>query len=249
MLRRAIHRVVPGHRRFRARTWALSQPLLSDAYMWANPLLRDRRVTPATGLLIDGYPRSANGFATYALRHVLGGDTEIASLAHAPRNFYRAVRWDIPAVLLIREPDAVVASLITYDPTQDELTGYRSWARFHEALVPLAGHLEIAEFSDVTGDLPRFLERLEDRFELGIDLERAASLRPDDVMRQLDQRGRELVEAGLMVPERLTSRSSRPVPGRTHRSLETTGAAAARWEMRAWEVHRLLTGGPSRTHR
>lgn len=243
MLRSAVHRVVPGHRRWQLRTWTLSTPVLNDVYVRANPLLRTQRVTSATTLLIDGFPRSGNGFGSYALRELLGQDARISALSHAPRSFHRAARLGVPAALLIRDPDAVISSLITYDPTQTEITGFRSWIRFHEQLIQLLPHLVVADFETLTTDLPELVRRLNSSFGLGISLTAARDLRAEEIFSAIDRRGDELLASGLLDAARLAARSSRPMETRHHRHVARDDAPWTSLRCRAWAIYRKIVGG------
>src|ERR1043166_5658936 len=73
-----------------------------------------------TDIVIDGFPRCANTYATYAFDLAQKARLNIANHIHKKSQFLVARKYGIPAILLIRDPlDCITSTLIRqpkYDP-------------------------------------------------------------------------------------------------------------------------------------
>jgi hypothetical protein len=116
-----------------------------------------------TRVCIEGYPRSAN--STSARLFQIGNPgCKIAHHNHSIANVAMAVRWNVPTMILLRNPmDAICSALISAKTKQpvDELLRYASYYRYVER------HLDavvMVEFKSVLEDFNRAIERLNQRF-------------------------------------------------------------------------------------
>lgn len=126
------------------------------------------RVTAATELVMDGFPSSGNSYSIAALRYACRADgvpePAVAHHLHNPGQILDGVRRNIPVLLLVREPAATVASLVSRWPYLTIGQGLRAWAAFHEHLLPAADRMVVADFADVTGDFGAVTRRVNARF-------------------------------------------------------------------------------------
>lgn len=242
MLPTWLKEMLPSSLLWALRSWMLSVPVVAELCMWVSPRLRRQRVTHSTDLVIDGFPRSANGFASYALRRMLPAGASISSLTHAPHVIHRAARLGRPCVLLIRDPDSVVASILTYDPGQTEAAAFRAYARYYERVSRASRDVVVADFETATKDIGAVVRRLNERYAMGLDEAKADDLRAEDVFTELDQKAEELLMAGSLDPDSLSRRISRPVQEREHRDVSRDDPAWSRERARAWRAHRSVIG-------
>jgi len=124
---------------------------------------RARVVTPATELVIEGFPRSANSFARVAFNRAQKGAVRIATGLHVPAQVIRAARWKIPTLVLIRKPKDAVLSFAIRDPISvgQALKYYLS---FYETVEGYSDAYVLGTFGEVTEDFGRVIRRLNDRF-------------------------------------------------------------------------------------
>jgi hypothetical protein len=125
-------------------------------------------VRPDTEILVESFPRSASSFAVAALRSVRTPPLRMAHHLHAPAHVLEAIRLGVPALVLIRDPDRAVLSLLVYRPWLTPSVAYAAYERFH---APLFGHEDgfvVATFEEVTTDFGRTMRRVNARF--GCDL-------------------------------------------------------------------------------
>ena len=140
----------------------------------ALPLLRTRRgdgflapIRDETDVVIEGFPRSGNTFAVAAFHLAqLPKDVKIAHHAHVPAQLLQAVRLGLPAVLLVREPEECVLSLVVRDPSLGVRGVLRGWVRFHEPLVGLRDSVVVATFEEATTDVGGIVRRVNELFAL-----------------------------------------------------------------------------------
>ena len=123
-------------------------------------------VTRATDIVIEGYPRSASTFAVAAFRLAQEPEwVEVAHHTHMPAQVIEAVRWEIPALVLIRSPGDAVVSLLIHSPDRSARSAVHGYLRFYEPLVPLRELFVIATFHQVVTDLGSVIDRLNERFD------------------------------------------------------------------------------------
>jgi hypothetical protein len=155
--------------------WSLRDTVLDhpDIFRWvgtrrADPRRIRRATSRSTDLVIDGYPRSANTFATFAFFLAQGADArerlEVANHWHRPSQFLLAARWGVPALLVIRQPKAAVISAMIYRDTHDADYLLRRYIRFHERVMPVRSAILVADFAEVTTDFGRTIERVNEHY-------------------------------------------------------------------------------------
>ncbi|NDV63051.1 hypothetical protein G0Q06_11355 [Puniceicoccales bacterium CK1056] len=145
----------------------------------------NRLVRRNSELVIEGYPRCANSFAVKAFRQVNDPSNKlhIGTHTHSPANIIMAIKWKVPTVVLIREPEEAILSkpakvlefeeIKGLDPSKgiaDKglklLTLYwtRRFSQFYQRLEPWAGQFVAANFETTTRDFPTIINQLNDRY-------------------------------------------------------------------------------------
>lgn len=152
----------------RIRSVIANDPVFLPIVLRATPRGTSRRITAATDVVVEGYPRSGNTFAAAALRHVGGPDLTIASHVHTPSQVVLAVRRKIPVLLAIRQPVDCITSLIIAAPHVPIDLALREWADHYDRLWRHREHLVIATFDEITQDFGSVVDRLNRRFAVDI---------------------------------------------------------------------------------
>lgn len=151
--------------RYRAQRFILNAPRLGVMYVDHRSGYEDWRITSATRLVIDGFPRSANSYAMQAFIQAQGDDNRVcAGHAHSPAILVRARHMKIPAMLVIREPAAAVASLLQFMPYLTPGLAISSYINFHRALLPSRHDLYVADFDLIVNDYGRVISDLNARY-------------------------------------------------------------------------------------
>lgn len=162
--------VTPVLRRARARLRSSVGGRPSLFFALYGPSARTRRlgVTPASRIVIEGFPRSANSFAVVAFALAQGESSEAPGVAHhlhVPAQVQRGIRLGIPTIVLLRHPVDAVASLLLREPWRTPDSCFGDYVGFYRAVsrCPESGYV-VGEFSEVTARFGRVIAAVNDRF-------------------------------------------------------------------------------------
>lgn len=211
--RRAARLILDRHRRAAIRLFFLETPGLDRVYTAFNRTARERSVTRATDLVIEGYPRSANTRAVVAFQVANGGGHKIASHLHIARSIRRAARLARPTVLIVREPLAVLRSFRTFAMLPEAADFLDHYADFHEGVLPYLDRVVVARFEDVVQDYGSVIQRVNEKFGTNFANFSGTPEEEAEVARRLE------VAATIRAPGRPTEVVGKPVPGR-HTNLD-----------------------------
>lgn len=122
--------------RFSARSFVGQYPFPYLMLQRLRPRRRHLVVARDTEIVIEGYPRSANTFAVAAFMLAQERPVKMAHHLHAPAQVIRAVKWGIPTLLLIRQPEDAVLSLLIREPGISAERALRDYIRFYNGYGP-----------------------------------------------------------------------------------------------------------------
>lgn len=149
--------------RYRFGTWLSDQPWL---YTWLrSKAMRPGQVmvNPGCQIVIEGFPRSGNSFAYNAFRQV-NPDVQIAHHLHVPAQIRMAARLRIPMMILIRDPEAAVSSLLVRQPSLNAGIALDRWMRFYRTAHAFRDRLVLVPFGELTRDFSSAITRVNRRF-------------------------------------------------------------------------------------
>jgi hypothetical protein len=121
-----------------------------------------------TDLCIEGYPRSSNSFSVRMFKQ--SNDVLIAHHLHCTGNIARAIRADIPTLVLIRDPEQAIASYLSsksqvVPPTPYQCRyalSYYLW--FYQWTLRHNHKICYADFSVTTSDFNQVIHALNRQF-------------------------------------------------------------------------------------
>ena len=189
--------------------WLSKNPLLRRIRRWVSiypalyiPLRRKRRpdtvVTAASHLVIEGFPRSGNTWTEALIREAGSDALNLAHHAHAAAHVKRALQLSVPSMIIFRDPDDAVASLLAlYENQLDADGAFREYVRFYGAVWPLrGGDVRFYSFEDVTQRKDEVIANLAAAFDLPLGPgpvdETAVFARMDEKALQLKRRNTDL---------------------------------------------------------
>jgi hypothetical protein len=140
-------------------------------------------LTPETDLVIEGYFRCGNSFATQAFIQSQPSPVQVANRTHAPAIVIRAAQWWIPTLILIREPVDTVLSLALKHPHLSLRQCVEGYCRYYQRIQPYRDHYVVATFEAVTTDFGQVIGRVNQRF--GTSFQRFIH-NPENVQRIMD---------------------------------------------------------------
>ncbi|HXF56885.1 MAG TPA: hypothetical protein VNO34_04815 [Actinomycetota bacterium] len=145
-----------------------AQTVVAPVPWLALPLARLRGhgvpVGRDTEVVIEGYPRSANSFTVAAFRRAQGREVRVAHHVHAPAQVVQAVRWRVPALVLVRRPEDAVLEYVLKKAHVTVAQALRGWVRFYAPLLRWRHGFVVGPFEEVTSDLGAVIRRLNERF-------------------------------------------------------------------------------------
>lgn len=214
--------------RHRLRTYVCEHPagylaVARRKYTWHGVEV----IGPGTELVIDGYTRSATTFAVYAFQLTQDRPVRLAHHLHAPAQLIEAARRGLPAVALIRRPQAAILSQLLREPYVALRDAVLAYARFYERLMAYRDSFVIGEFGQVTEDFGAVIKQLNERF--GTDF--TESVHTDASVRECFElcELRETADPGLLAFESgLVTRAQLP------RERESARGATRMGERNAW---------------
>jgi len=114
-------------------------------------------VNNKTQLVLDGFPSSANSYIERVLHQASDNKLKVASHFHSPIMILKAMKYNIPVVVCIRNPlDASVSACRRFGVF--DVTGWlKIYLRFYQCIEPYADKLIIAHFDDVIKDVSNLL--------------------------------------------------------------------------------------------
>lgn len=197
-------------------------------------------VTPETQLVIEGFPRSANTFAVLAFRQAQRGKVHVAHNLHVPAQVIRASRWQIPALVLIRDPKDAVLSFVVRDRISVD-QALKHYVSFYETVAEYRDDFVLGTFEEVTGDYGTVIRHINDRFGTGYLPFRHNERSVGRVFARMERRYRK-----RHAEQSVEARISRPSPDREKMkrevSYELNDPRRGRLVSAAHAVYERLTG-------
>ncbi|NND70181.1 MAG: hypothetical protein HKN43_01240 [Rhodothermales bacterium] len=124
----------------------------------------EKCVGDSTDIIIDGFPRSGNTFAVTAFKYAQRRDVNVSSHIHAPIEIITAVKRNIPAIVLVRDPeDAAISFMIMLAQNVSAEAALKYYIRFYEALLPFESQFVTCSFETTTANFGAAIEAVNDR--------------------------------------------------------------------------------------
>jgi hypothetical protein len=120
--------------------------------------------TAETEICIEGFPRSGNTFAVIAFQQGQTRTVSIAHHVHAPGSVIAAARMGKPTLVLLREPEEAVVSMVIRYPHLSLGQALRGYRRFYAPLAPYLDRVVVGGFEDVIADLGALIRQINRRF-------------------------------------------------------------------------------------
>lgn len=125
----------------------------------------DRTVKPDTELVIEAFPRSGNTFAVGAFLHAQQREVRLAHHLHAPAQIIAAATWKVPAVVIIRNPEDCVLSMMVRNAAFSPGQLLQSYARFYQCIESVRSSFLLSQFETVTHDFGLVLNAVNAKFD------------------------------------------------------------------------------------
>lgn len=142
---------------------------------------RNRVAVRETEIAIEGFQRCANSFAVQAFRSVneTSGQLRIATHLHSPANIYQSIHYNVPTMVLIRDPDECIVSWLALAmqlgklqmeslSEQNQMRRMCYWTQrytqFYQRLMKVRTAFVAVDFTNVVTDFGICIDRLNAHF-------------------------------------------------------------------------------------
>lgn len=115
-------------------------------------------------ILFSGYWRCASHYAVYAFDVSQPRKVNVARHFHAPAQVKLAIRWNVPAVVLVRQPLEAIASATIFLEHEDPLPFLRFYNIYHRSLVEYRDRIVISDFERTTTDFASVIAEVNERY-------------------------------------------------------------------------------------
>jgi hypothetical protein len=136
---------------------------------WKYRLTRSNKthklISKATDIVIEGFPRSANTFAVQAFQLAQPHPVNLAHHLHNPIQVILGVAYHVPILVLVRQPEEAVLSLLIRRPALNPIQALQQYLFFYERILPYRDQVVIGTFEQVTGDFGGVIRRLNQRYQ------------------------------------------------------------------------------------
>jgi hypothetical protein len=150
-----------------------------------NP--RDRIVQRGlTSICIEGYPRSGNSFAVRMFR--TANHVHIGHHTHSTANVARAVRYGIPAVVLLRNPVDAITSFAVATRKVDIDDKLEYYLAFYQWVERRKDSVVIADFGVLISDFNDIIRQVNDKYDAGFNYIQDLSAATERAKRDIRQR-------------------------------------------------------------
>lgn len=132
---------------------------------------RHQYIKRDTELLIEGFPRSANTYAYWAFK-ITNPGVRVAHHSHSQALVALAVKRNIPALVLIRDPRSAITSLIVRHPYITPELAIKSYLDFYSLVAKQLDQIILVEFQSITTDFCVVIRSLNEKFATNFNSEK-----------------------------------------------------------------------------
>jgi len=112
-----------------------------------------------TDLCIEGYESSANSFVVNLFAFLTGDTLRLGHHKHVIANVKRALRYDVPTLILYRDPaDCIPSMAIRFRPDLVEAT--LRYVHFYQYILTVRRRLLLSSFEEVTTNVDRTIQKV-----------------------------------------------------------------------------------------
>lgn len=122
-----------------------------------------------TDIVIDGFPRCANTYATFAFDIAQNSRLNIAHHIHKKSQFITAAKYNLPAILLIRKPADCISSLLVRQPKYKVETLFKGYSFLYGGLAKMDTFI-VADFENILNDYGSIIKSVNAKFNTTFNL-------------------------------------------------------------------------------
>ena len=117
-----------------------------------------------TEIVIEGFPRSANTFSVVYFEITQPRVVSVAHHLHVEAQLIWAAQNSIPGVVLIREPEDCIRSLVVRESNMTVKLALKRYIKFYTNLLPYRDSLVVADFSSVIKNMGNVISNVNKKY-------------------------------------------------------------------------------------
>ena len=125
---------------------------------------RSHLVSKRKNLVIEGFPRSGNTFATETIKYANNYKLYIANHLHLPAQLYLAQKYGIPTYIVIREPISSIASLLIRNSKLNAKIALYYYIEFYKTVIKYKKSVIIGNFENLIDDMEKEIKRINKKY-------------------------------------------------------------------------------------
>tara|TARA_B100001996_G_C18651325_1_gene589515 strand:+ start:157 stop:831 length:675 start_codon:yes stop_codon:yes gene_type:complete len=122
-------------------------------------------VNKKTDIAIEGFWRCGNHFAVHAFLFSQKKQMVVAHHFHASAQIKMAVKLNIPAIILIRNPYDCIASSLVFSPDKNPLFFIKYYKVFYNSLEKIKHKCIISDFKNTTENFDKIIELVNRKYK------------------------------------------------------------------------------------
>jgi len=143
-----------------------------------------------TDLVIEGFPRSASTFASYAFRLAQPKPVKIAYNLHAPAQIIAASKMNVPTLVLIRDPKDAILSVLAFDREIPATRAVKDYITFYTHIQSYRDHFVLATFDSVITDFGMVIRDVNRKFKTSFHIFKHIPENVEKCFKQIEHRNR-----------------------------------------------------------
>ncbi len=148
--------------RFRTGTIIGNSPILFPINYYRSSY-KEKIISLDSDCCIEGFQRSGNSFFILLFKRK-NKTTKLAHHTHAAAQIIKAVKYNVPTIVLIRNPIDVIASLLAWDDKLKISTALDAYIQFHQKILPFNNDYMLVDFEAVIAKPALVVNAFNERF-------------------------------------------------------------------------------------
>ncbi len=167
-------------------------------FLSLHPRLKQSLISRSTEICIEGFPRSANSFFTTSFQ-LINPEVRCAHHVHVPMQVIRAVEFNIPCIVLIRNPLDAIASVLVADRNLSPELALQSYIDFYQNIWQFRAKVVVSEFNQTIQDVKQVILSVNSHYNCAFNAQDLTPSMKDEVFFRIKEVNKALKQPSSLV--------------------------------------------------
>tara|TARA_B100001057_G_scaffold161708_1_gene162359 strand:- start:25341 stop:26078 length:738 start_codon:yes stop_codon:yes gene_type:complete len=126
-------------------------------------------ITKKTNILIEGFGRSGSSFTADSFKIANDNNIQLAWNQKSPSAIYEAIKWNIPTLVLIRDPKSVVISYKVMNPKLSIKLLLEEYIKYYSCIWRYRNHYLVCTNDYVWNDFNQLIKIMNNKFNINLN--------------------------------------------------------------------------------